>query len=181
MYGLVNRGVKDLVEAQFGEAAWRSICAEAGVDPEGFIAMQTYDDAITYRLVGAVCKHSGMEASAILEAFGAYWVTYTAKQGYGALMTAAGKTLPEFLGNLDALHSRVNATFPDLAPPSFQVETETPGRLRLHYWSHRAGLGPLVVGLLKGLGEHFSTPVAVRFDKSRADGHDHDEFVVEHG
>ena len=180
MYGLVNRGVQDLVVANFGADAWKAICADADVDPEGFIAMQAYDDAITYRLVGAASKYTGLSAEAVLETFGAYWVQYTAKEGYGHLMTAAGKTLPEFLSNLDAMHSRINATFPELAPPSFQVEIESEHRLRLHYWSHRAGLAPLVVGLIKGLGAMLKTEVTIRLDSSRETGNDHEEFVIDH-
>ena len=181
MYGLVNRAVQGLVETTWGAEAWRSICREANVDPGGFLAMQAYDDDVTYRLVAAASRHSGLPPDAILRAFGEYWVLYTGREGYGDLMAATGDGLEEFLGNLDNLHSRVSATFTHLSPPSFRCERIGPGELRLHYYSHRAGLTPLVEGLLTGLGKMFRTPVAATVERSRADGHDHDVFLVRHG
>jgi hypothetical protein len=181
MYGLVNRGVQQLVESQFGAAAWVEICAKAGVNPAGFVAMESYDDAVTYRLVGALCAHTGLTAAEALETYGAYWVRYTATQGYGPLMSSAGRTLPEFLSNLDAMHSRMSATFPDFQPPSFQVEVLGPNLLRLHYWTHREGLAPMVVGLVKGLAERFGTTVEITMDRRREDGADHDELLIHHG
>ena len=181
MYGLVNRGVQQLVENKFGAEAWLAICADAGVPATPFVSMQAYDDAITYRLVGAVCRYTGLPPEQVLELYGEFWVQYTGTQGYGALMAAAGKTLPEFLANLDAMHSRMSATFQDFQPPSFQVEEEGPGRLRLHYWTHREGLLPMVVGLIRGLAVRLGTTVEVSIDRRREDGHDHDELIVIYG
>ena len=181
MYGLVNRAVQGLVETAWGDAAWAAICADAGVDPAGFLAMESYPDEITYRLVAAASKHSGWSAEEILRAFGEYWVLYTGREGYGALMTATGSNLEEFLTNLDNLHSRVSTTFTELSPPSFRTEVVASDTLRLHYYSHRPGLTPLVVGLLEGLGQMFETRVAVTVERSRADGAAHDTFLVRHG
>ena len=181
MYGLVNRAVQGLVESTWGPDAWRAICADAGVDPGGFLAMQSYPDDVTYRLVGAASKHSGLAPDQILRAFGEYWVLYTGREGYGALLAATGNTVDEFLGNLDSLHSRVSASFTELSPPSFRTEPVGPGLLRLHYYSHRPGLAPLVEGLLAGVGKMLSQPVEVTLERSRETGHDHEVFLVRHG
>ena len=92
MYGLVNRAVHELVTEAFGPDMWITVCKDVGIDPEGFVAMESYPDQITYDLVGSVSTHTGMSPAEVLEAFGEYWVKYTGLQGYGALMRSAGRT-----------------------------------------------------------------------------------------
>ena len=96
MYGLINRAVKGLVTEQFGIEAWDRIRTRAGLEDEDFISMESYDDSVTYDLVAAATEELGLSADTILEAFGGYWVEYTAVEGYGALLDSAGSTLPVF-------------------------------------------------------------------------------------
>lgn len=177
MYGLINKAVEGLVRSKFGDATWDRIRTRAGLPDEPFIGMEQYPDKTTYDLVGAASAELGASADAILEEFGVYWVRYTAEAGYGELMKSAGKTLPEFLRNLDQLHTRVKLSFPHLAPPSFAVSDETDGSLTLAYFSDRPGLAPLVVGLLRGLGDRFDVDVSARGERVEGD-RPHDRFRV---
>lgn len=170
MYGLVNRAVESMVRERFGAATWQAIQARAGVEDEGFLALRTYPDDITYRLVDAASAELQLPPEAVLEAFGEYWVTHTAQASYGDLMHLQGRTLPEFLQNLDQMHSRLSLTFKHMRPPSFRCTEVTPHSLLLHYQSDRPGLLPFVVGLVKGLGSFFATPVRVEVVSHR----DHD-------
>ncbi len=173
MYGLVNRAIKGLVEDKFGEDAWNRICQRAEVgDGAGFVAMEAYDDAITYALVGAASEELELDASVILEAFGEYWTLYTIEEGYGDMLTMMGSTLAEFLDNLDSMHERIRATMPDLVPPSFERCEEEDGSTTLHYRSERPGLAPMVAGLLKGLACRFETTLEVEHLESSVPGHD---------
>ena len=70
MYGLVNRAVEGLVTEKFGVDPWQRICARAGLDDPQFVAMEAYDDAVTYGLVGAAAAELGLEPAAVLEVFG---------------------------------------------------------------------------------------------------------------
>ena len=158
--------------------AWERIKERAGVDEEVFISNDSYPDELTYRLVGAASAELGLPADAVLEAFGQHWVLHTARAAYGGLLQAAGRTLPEFLAHLPDFHSRVQMIFPKLQPPRFLCTNVTPSSLRLHYHTHRAGLAPFVVGLMKGLVSMYSTPVEVRMVAAREQGADHDEFDV---
>jgi hypothetical protein len=65
-----------------------------------------------------------------------------------------------------------------LRPPSFQCTNVTEHALVLHYFSERAELAPMVIGLLEGLATRFATPIQVEMIASRADGADHDMFVI---
>lgn len=55
-----------------------------------------------------------------MQAFGGFWVQFTATEGYSELMDMSGDNLPEFLQNLDNLHAGVGVSFPQLKPPSFE-------------------------------------------------------------
>ncbi len=180
MYGLVNKAVQDLIVTKFGEETWITIKQQAGVDDELFISMDAYPDSVTYRLVGATSETLGLTPAQVLEAFGEYWVLYTGREGYGNLLKMSGKNFPEFLANLDNMHTHIGMSMPHLQPPSFHCTDHTNHSLRLHYYSGRQGLAPMVVGLLKGLGSMFNTPVTVTQTSSREQGADHDEFLVEY-
>ncbi len=177
MYGLVNKAVEGLIRSRFGDETWGKIRTDAGVPDEPFMSMENYDDSVTYNLVGSTCKVLNLPPETVLEEFGKYWVLYTGEAGYGGLMQSAGGSFVEFIRNLDALHTRVKLSFPNLQPPSFQVAEESDRSLVLHYHSHRAGLAPFVVGLLKGLASRFKVEAEIAY--KRVDGASaHDTFVI---
>ncbi len=178
MYGLVNKAVEDLVKTNFGEASWEQIKAKAQVKEPSFVSMQSYSDDVTYNLVGAATEVLNLTAEQVLETFGEYWVLFTAKEGYGSMLDAAGNNLVDFLQNLDAMHVRVGNVMPELKPPSFECSDITSNSLQLHYFSDRAGLAAMVVGLVKGLGKRFNTPCEVQILASKSAGEDHDIFEV---
>ena len=178
MYGMVNRAIEEMVCLNHGGAAWERIKDRAGVDVDVFISNESYADDITYRLVAAASAELGLPAEQVLEAFGEHWVLHTAREGYGGLLEAAGKSLPEFLASLPNFHSRIAMIFPQLQPPRFRCTDVTESSLTLHYYTNRTGLVPFVVGLLHGLGRRFDTPVTVRIVESRDQGADHDVFAV---
>lgn len=160
MYGLVNKAVEQLVRLQYGEDTWHEIAAEAKVD-HSFISMDTYPDEVTFALVEATSKVLNTPANQILEAFGEHWIQYTVDEGYGQTMSLYGKSVPEFLKNMNSLHAQIRLSFPDLNPPIITCEETVGGELLVGYQSHRSGLSPMLVGLLKGLGRRFATPVNV--------------------
>lgn len=178
MYGMVNKAVEEMVVMQHGETMWEQIKAKAGVDVEVFMSNEGYPDDITYQLVGAASAMLNQPADEILRGFGEHWILHTAQKGYGGLMQANGRTLPEFLRNLPDFHSRVAMIFPKLQPPRFACTEITESSLKLHYYSHREGLAEFVVGLMIGLGKMFKTPTTVRQTAAKLDGADHDVFEV---
>lgn len=177
MYGMVNRAVEGMVCSHFGEDKWELIKARAGVEEDIFLSNESYPDAMTYRLVGAASEVLGLPADKILEAFGEHWIEL-ARSSYGELMTMHGRTLGEFLLNLPNFHTRVALMFPKLQPPRFAVTDVTPTSLHLHYHTHREGLAPFVVGLVRGLGTMFKTPVTIDHCVKRGPTQDHDVFAI---
>lgn len=179
MYGMVNKALEDMIRSQHGDAAWDNIKEKANVTVEIFISNEGYPDGITYDLVRSAADVLGKSPSDILEAFGEWWILKTGRQGYGGLLDAAGRTVREFLVNLPNFHSRISLMYPKLQPPRFEVSHLADQSLHLHYSTHREGLTPMMIGLLRGIGTMYGTPVRVSLVESRSAGAPHDVFLVE--
>lgn len=177
MYGLVNKAIEDFVSQEFGIETWEQILERSGVPAEVFISMETYPDEWTFQLVGAASEVLGLPADTILTGFGEHWIRYTGRE-YGHFLTSTGRTLPQFLKKLDDLHAHVGLSFINSKMPSFHCTELGPDLLQVDYYSERPGLGPMVVGLLQGLGAIFGNTVEVKLAQSRASGADHDQFLV---
>lgn len=179
MYGMVNQALEDLVVARGGQELWQRVKAEAGVCVDMFVRNHGYSDEVTYALVSAASQCLDIQAAQLLEEFGVHWVLHAAEDSYPDLMKAGGKSLPEFLLRLPDFHTRISLLFPDLKPPEFRCSDREENSLHLHYFSHRPGLASFVVGLIRGLGERFETPVSVQCLQSRDQGADHEVFRVQ--
>jgi hypothetical protein len=177
MYGLINKAVENLCRTKFGDATWDRIRNDAGMPDEPFLQMEQYDDAVTYKLVGSASKVLNLPAEAVLKEFGRFWTIYSAEVGYGELLRTVGRTLPEFLKNLDQMHTRIQLTFEHLRPPSFSVTEETADSLVLHYFSERPGLSPLVIGMLEGLSVRFQLEIDVTHQPVQG-ARPHDSYLL---
>jgi len=178
MYGLVNQAVKDLVLTAFGAPTWQEITERAGIRTDPFLAMSPYPDDVTYRLVAAAEEVLGTPADEILHTFGEFWIGYSAEHGYGELLALMGDDLPSFLLALDGMHDRLRLSYPELNPPSIWCSEVTPRSLVVHYASDRPGLAPFMAGLLQATARRFGERAEVELVRSRAEGHDHEEFLV---
>ncbi len=172
MYGLVNKAIKDLIVTNHGTEKWAEICSLSNFEDAEFVSIYSYPDSLTYDLVKNASRVLKADAGAILEAFGEYWILYTADEGYGDLMNLSGSNFPEFLGNLDMLHSRISNLMPQLQPPQFSTRNVTDNSVELEYRSKRDGLVPMLLGLIRGLGKRFDMEVSVKQieEKSSEDG-----------
>lgn len=179
MYGLANRVIQQMVSSHHGEDAWQRIKLRADLqDLDFFSTYQAYPDDVTHRLVATATEELGLSGEQIMQAFGEYWITYTASEGYEQLLESMGETLPEFLDQLDNLHARAAIAFPVLQPPSFRCQHSADQTMELEYRSKRQGLAPMVTGLLHGLGKRFHTPLTVDQIASRQHGDAKDLFHV---
>lgn len=178
MYGMVNRAVEMFVCTKIGENDWLEIRRMAGLGDEPFLSLEPYPDRMTVELVIAISKHIHKPSEVVLEDFGYYWIEFAESQGYADLIRLAGTTFPEVLKNLNNLHSRVQLSFKNLKPPEFWCSEIGDKSVIVHYRSHRDGLAPFVVGLLKGLAAKFGLSAMVEHSIKKSDGHDHDQFSL---
>ncbi|MEM7261874.1 MAG: heme NO-binding domain-containing protein [Planctomycetota bacterium] len=178
MYGLVNQAIQDLITENFGADVFAKIKERAGVGISEFVAMESYDDAVTYDLVSAASDVLEKPMDQLLEIFGQYWTEFVAERGYGEFLALSGNNLEQFLMSLDDMHTRISLTFPELQPPSFSCERVDDQTLRLKYYSHREGLAPMVVGLLKGMGSVFGQSLDIVHESRRDGDRPYDGFRV---
>lgn len=179
MYGLVNRAVQDFVCTNFGEPVWEAMKVSAKLEGLEFQGMQQYPDCVTFALVTEAAKELNISTDQVLEALGEYWVLYTAKEGYGDLLSMSGSDFVSFLQNLDLLHARIGRAYPALQPPAFQCTDATDHSVLLHYRSERGGLTALVIGLISGLGQMFGVSVNTTVVARKSSAADHDVFHIE--
>jgi len=177
MYGMINEAIRRMVTEGHGVAAWEALAARASC-PTSFLRMSQYPDAITYDLVAAASAGLGTPVSELLESFGSYWIDF-ASEHYGELFDLWGDSFPDTVANLNALHTRIGQMLPELQPPSFSLSERDGHSFLLHYYSRRAGLEPMVIGLLQGIGRHFATAVEVAWLRDHSP--DHAVFRVQWG
>jgi hypothetical protein len=164
MYGLINMAIKQLVIDNIGEAGWREVQDKSQVKQNYFELLTVYDDDITYKLVGGASEVTGKKPEEILHLFGSYWIEYAVNAGYEPLLNLFGPTFKECLFNLNKMHNHMGAMMPGLIPPEFEVEKEiSPTEFDILYRSKRAGLTPMVSGLLDALGKRYQLKVEVSY------------------
>ena len=178
MYGIINKAIQDLVINKFGEEEWESILESSDLDIDYFISNETYEDGITYKLIGTIAEKTNVPVSDLLYLFGEWWVIKVSKEKYGSLMESGGSSLREFLIHLPVFHNRIMLIYPKINAPEFRVSDVEDKSIHIHYFSERAGLKDFVHGILDGLGKMYNTPVKTELLESRDDGSDHEVFKV---
>lgn len=178
MYGLVNKALEELVVNNHGPEVWVQVKQLANVGDDVFISDESYDDLITYKLVGTISDVTQIPVTDILFKFGEHWVLKTGPEYYGALLKSGGANLKEFLQNLPHFHSRIQLIYPKLRPPEFECTDITDNSIKLHYKTHRSGLTSFVFGLLNGLSTTYQTPIEVSLISSKELGDPHDIFHI---
>jgi hypothetical protein len=161
MYGMVNNAIRSFIIENHGIETWEAICINAGIDPGEFVTVFPYEDRLSLELIRHAGAATGESTDALLRRIGRYWVHFAARSSFGPLIAFGGAHFEEFMGNLDAMHSKIKSSLPKLSPPSFCVERQSDGTLRVLYRSCRDGLFPFVEGLFEGLSDHFRQSVDI--------------------
>lgn len=162
MYGMIHRGVRQMVVETRGQEAWDAIEKSLATGPEHLISAHVYDDELTVSILQRAAGELGQPLNECLRDFGRYWIHFAERGSYGAMLNFTGHNLPDFVRNLDRMHQAIKNAMPDADMPSFTVTDEEPGRLCVTYSSSRSGLEPFVQGLFEGLLARFGKTGTVR-------------------
>lgn len=162
MYGMIHQAAREMATGLLGEAAWRDITAEAGLDEADLLAARLHDDAKTFALLRAVAARAGVTEAQALRALGQFWIGFASSSSYGSIMHMCGDRLDVFLRNLDRMHDSIQSAMPGARMPSFEIEEASPAHLSVAYYSDRTGLEPFVIGLFEGLLKKFGRTGQVR-------------------
>ncbi|KAG9508491.1 Guanylate cyclase soluble subunit beta-2 [Fragariocoptes setiger] len=79
---------------------------------------------MTFKLVEAASRVSGLSVDVCLEAFGEHFLLYCQKNGFDQILRVLGSNLYDFLTNLDNLHDHLASIYPGMRAPSFRVTTQ---------------------------------------------------------
>jgi len=178
MYGLVNNAIKELITKDFGAETWTLVQKKSGIADDFFLTNVSYDDAVTYQLVGALSEVTQSSVEDVLIGFGKHWILETGAKKYGDMIQTLGNNVTDFLVNLVDFHKSVYLIFPKITPPEFKVTNITENSLVFHYLSERDGLAPFVHGLLLGVGIRFQTELNINQIAFKAKGDNHDIYNV---
>ena len=112
--------------------------------------------------------------------FGEQFLVWCKESGYAQTLQRLGRSLQDFLTNLDALHDHLSIIYPQMDAPSFRcTETESKRQFMLHYYSSREGLERIVIGIVKSVArEFYGVEVQMTLLQSKEDGLDHALFLI---
>lgn len=177
MYGMVNKLLIEALKEEYGGENWSKIEKRSGVDADFFFGMEQYPDDITYNIVATASDIVGIPTEQLLEMFGKKWIEMTVRGEYGHYYAMADN-LFDFLENLNFLHQSLGAGLPELNPPSFSLSKLDNCSAQLQYISDRLGLTYFVVGLIKGLADHYGQVITVAITAEKRNGADQDQFHI---
>lgn len=155
MYGMVNNAIREHALATWGEEVWRGMADAADIPVDGCATLQPYADAKTIALLVAAAEHSGAPLEQILRDVGRAWVAYAGLTTFAPLLATAGTDAATMIENLDAMHTHIKASLPELVMPRFSCQRGADGALDVVYSSEREGLFPFVEGLFEGMAARF--------------------------
>lgn len=161
MHGLINRALQNFVTDIHGAQTWTRVAALAGLDPPGFEAMLSYDDAMTGRVIAAASRVLERPSDDLLEDLGTYLVTHPRLDAIRRLMRFGGAGFADFLQALNELEARIRLALPELDPPGLSLRRETRNAYRLRCrWTH-PWAAPVLIGLLRAMADDYGALVVL--------------------
>uniref|UniRef100_A0A1I7YLM0 guanylate cyclase n=1 Tax=Steinernema glaseri TaxID=37863 RepID=A0A1I7YLM0_9BILA len=152
MIGWMHLCVQRMVTDRYGADAWKKILFDAGIDPEKeYESKTTYEDEETFQIVRSISISLDLSVEAVWEMFGEYVIDYAWDSGFDTLLLSMANNLKDFMDNLNSMHFFIDklAFNTDVRGPTFQSQPQSDGTIRLHYYSLRKGIYPIVIGLLR--------------------------------
>lgn len=160
MKGVIVSCLADLVREKFGEDKWKQCLERTGIDRhKTFFVSEDVNDETAVEILGSVCEVLNLSLAAAADAFGDYWVNEFAPRIYGGIYRGK-KNAREFLSAMDDVHMNMTSSLPNARPPRFEYSWESDNVMLMTYKSHR-GLIDVMIGLIKGVGNHFGEDLEV--------------------
>jgi hypothetical protein len=159
--GAVANCLQDMVVERFGADAWERTLKTAGLPPdERFPISRDVPDGDVVALIGAACEAIPASFDDAADAFGQYWVCVYMPKLYKSYFRGIVDA-KDFLVKLNSIHRRVTTAVAGAQPPKFEYRWIDDDTLQMTYLSER-GLQRIFIGMVRGVGEHFRTPLDVR-------------------
>lgn len=170
MHGLINRSIQCFLRDTYGAATWAAVAREAGLGFDGFETMLTYDIAITENVLAAACRILGRPRDSLLEDMGTYLVSHENAQALRRLLRFGGVGYEDFLHSLEDLPGRARLALPDFDLPALDLADQGGGDFLLTCRFPLAGIGHVIVGLLRAMADDYGALCVVEHRGAGAGG-----------
>jgi len=167
MLGLVNRSIQNFLTDTFGERIWYAVACKAGVSPEGFEPMLSYEDALTDRLLNVACETLDRRRFDFLEDLGTYLST---REAVRRLLRYGGRGYVDFLRSLNELHGRTQLALEDLKLPELTLRGLGQGQYSLSVLGASPGWGAVFAGVLRAMADDYGALVLIELNEHPEDG-----------
>ena len=167
MLGLVNRSIQNFLTDTFGERIWYAVACKAGVSPEGFEPMLSYEDTLTDRLLDVACETLDRRLFDFLEDLGTYLST---REPVRRLLRYGGRDYVDFLRSLNELQGRTQLALEDLKLPELTLRGLGVGRYTLSVIGAPPGWGAVFAGVLRAMADDYGALVLIELNEHTEDG-----------
>lgn len=164
MLGFINRAFECFLRDTYGTQIWGQVALAAGLGFDRFEPMQTYDVAMTDHVIDAAVVVLKRPRDSILEDVGTYLVSHPNLERLRRLLRFGGIDFIDFLHSLEDLPERGRLALADLELPELCLIDQGAGVFRLHCGMKIAGIGHLVVGLLRAMADDYGALVLIDHD-----------------
>ncbi|TCP41325.1 heme NO-binding domain-containing protein [Rhodovulum marinum] len=155
MHGLINRAIQCFLGDTYGAECWSHVARVAGVEPGGFEAMLTYEDALTDAVLDAAVDRVGLPREMLLEDLGTYLVSNKEFEALRRLLRFGGENFLEFLFTLDDLPERGHLAVPDLELPDLELSEDAEDGFVIHCRGGWPGVEFVVQGMLRAMADDY--------------------------
>ncbi len=161
MKGVIVDAIKDMITEKFGREAWAEVLEGAGFSrTKVFPLSQDVPDEDVLKIINVICDRFGLDLQEAADMFGEYWNTVYIHKVYKAYFRGI-ESAKDFLLKMDEIHRKATENIPGARPPRFEYRWKDSRTLLMKYLSRRK-LMPIFIGLIKGVGKNFNTPLQVR-------------------
>jgi predicted hydrocarbon binding protein len=177
MHGIMFKTLKDHIVTDDGPAAWEQACADAGLDGEMYLAVDSYPDTDLSALVDAYAASVDRPVDEVLTAYG--------NSAAGPLIETYGNSIVhdtdsalDVVASVEQLiHDVLRRRSDAMMPPELSCSRDG-DTVHVEYRSHRQ-LCAVAKGLVIGVGEYLDDPLEVEERTCMHEGDDQCELVVE--
>lgn len=166
MHGVILKGLKDHVSAEYGAETWSEVIEQADIEPKLYLPVTTYPDEEWVELIETTVDVVGVDRETLLGDVGG-------TVGPAMLETFRAHVRDDWDGmdaieHLDSLFEELSDSGDETAP-RVVTKRSGPDTVALSYQSDHADPA-LVSGLLRGIGDQYGESVTVEEHESAPGG-----------
>ncbi|WP_145104008.1 heme NO-binding domain-containing protein [Cereibacter sediminicola] len=170
MHGLVNRALECFLRDTYSPALWAEVAHGARLGFGSFEPMLIYDLSQTEAVILSAAARLDRPRETLLEDVGTYLVSHPTTERLRRLLRFGGVTFGDFLHSLDDLPDRARLALPELELPDLRLTATGPHRFRLVCASPIAGMGHVMLGLLRAMADDYGVLVLLEHRGQSAEG-----------